>query len=248
MTALLTVIISFGGALMCGLLPADQHRRIRWVALVTAALGLLAAVWCCIKYDGQSGELADLVRVDWIPQLGVAFLSGYDGISLPLLLVTGLVAVCGVLFTWDLEHRANQFYAFYFALIGGVYGVFLSLDLFLLFVFYEIAIVPKYFLIAIWGGARREYAAMKLVLYSFGGSALVLLGMLAVYFGSGLNTFDITALEDAQFSANLQTIVFPIMFVGFAMAELLTVNEFTGEHDGLNQLLDRLEVAELGDI
>ena len=184
MTALLTVIISFGGALMCGLLPADQHRRIRWVALVTAALGLLAAVWCCIKYDGQSGELADLVRVDWIPQLGVAFLSGYDGISLPLLLVTGLVAVCGVLFTWDLEHRANQFYAFYFALIGGVYGVFLSLDLFLLFVFYEIAIVPKYFLIAIWGGARREYAAMKLVLYSFGGSALVLLGMLAVYFGS----------------------------------------------------------------
>ena len=217
MTALLTVIISFGGALMCGLLPADQHRRIRWVALVTAALGLLAAVWCCIKYDGQSGELADLVRVDWIPQLGVAFLSGYDGISLPLLLVTGLVAVCGVLFTWDLEHRANQFYAFYFALIGGVYGVFLSLDLFLLFVFYEIAIVPKYFLIAIWGGARREYAAMKLVLYSFGGSALVLLGMLAVYFGSGLNTFDITALEAAHFSANLQTIVFPIMFVGFAI-------------------------------
>ena len=118
----------------------------------------------------------------WIPTLGISFITGYDGISLPLLLVTGLVAICGVLFSWNLDTRANQFYAYYFALIGGVYGVFLSLDLFLLFVFYEIAVVPKYFLIAIWGGVQRQFAAMKLVLYSFGGSALVLLGMIALFF------------------------------------------------------------------
>ncbi|MDE2642977.1 MAG: proton-conducting transporter membrane subunit, partial [Verrucomicrobiota bacterium] len=180
MTALFTIILSFIGALVCGLMPAGAHRRIRWVALAFAAAGLGVSAVCCVNYSG--GEFADLLEAEWIPSLGIGFITGYDGISLPLLLVTGLVAVCGVLFSWSLESRANQFYAFYFTLIGGVYGVFLSLDLFLLFVFYEIAVVPKYFLIAIWGGARRQFAAMKLVLYSFGGSALVLLGMLAVFF------------------------------------------------------------------
>ena len=215
MTALLTVIISFLGALVCGLMPAGAHRRIRWVALLTAGLGLATAFCCALRYSGPG--MADGINSAWIASLGVSFVTGYDGISLPLLLVTGLVAVSGVLFTWNLDHRANQFYAFYFALIGGVYGVFLSLDLFLLFVFYEIAIVPKYFLIAIWGGAKREYAAMKLVMYSFGGSALVLLGMLALYFGSGLNTFNLLELMEANFSGGFQSVVFPILFLGFAI-------------------------------
>ena len=215
MIALLTIIFSFIGALICGLMPACAHRRIRWVALLTAGLGLAAAFCCALRYTGPGME--DVISRTWIPSMGVGFLTGFDGISLPLLLVTGLVAVAGVLFTWKLDHRANQFYAFYFALIGGVYGVFLSMDLFLLFVFYEIAIVPKYFLIAIWGGAKREYAAMKLVMYSFGGSALVLIGMLALFFASGLNTFDLRALMTVDFSSGLQSVVFPVMFVGFAI-------------------------------
>jgi len=215
MIALLTIIFSFIGALICGLMPACAHRRIRWVALLTAGLGLAAAFCCALRYTGPGME--DVISRTWIPSMGVGFLTGFDGISLPLLLVTGLVAVAGVLFTWKLDHRANQFYAFYFALIGGVYGVFLSMDLFLLFVFYEIAIVPKYFLIAIWGGAKREYAAMKLVMYSFGGSALVLIGMLALFFASGLNTFDLRALMTVDFSSGLQAVVFPVMFVGFAI-------------------------------
>ena len=217
MTALFTIILSFIGALVCGLMPAGAHHRIRWVALAFAAAGLGVSTVCCVNYSG--GNFANLVDADWIPSLGIGFITGYDGISLPLLLVTGLVAVCGVLFTWNLETRANQFYAFYLALIGGVYGVFLSLDLFLLFVFYEIAVVPKYFLIAIWGGTRRQFAAMKLVLYSFGGSALVLLGMLALYFGSGLTplTFDLRELMGANFSKDLQVVVFPLIFVGFAI-------------------------------
>ncbi len=215
MIALSTVLISFIGALVCGLMPARAHRGIRWVALVTALAGLAAAFCCALRYTGP--EMEELVSHAWIPSMGVGFITGMDGISLPLLLVAGLVAVAGVLFSWNLEHRANQFYAFFFALIGGVYGVFLSLDLFLLFVFYEIAIVPKYFLIAIWGGAKREFAAMKLVMYSFGGSALVLIGMLALFFASGLNTFDLRALAMVDFSGGLQVAVFPLMFVGFAI-------------------------------
>ena len=225
MTALFTIILSYIGALVCGLMPSSAHRRIRWVALAVAMAGLVVSMVCCVNYSGGNfgGNFADLVKADWIPSLGIGFITGYDGISLPLLLVTGLVAVCGVLFTWNLETRANQFYAFYLALIGGVYGVFLSLDLFLLFVFYEIAVVPKYFLIAIWGGARRQFAAMKLVLYSFGGSALVLLGMLAVFFlaqdanGEALKTFSLLDLQDGEVPAEAQQWIFPLIFVGFAI-------------------------------
>ena len=221
MTALFTIILSFIGALVCGLMPSSAHRRIRWVALAFAAAGLGVSAVCCVNYSG--GEFTDKLEAEWIPSLGIGFITGYDGISLPLLLVTGLVAVCGVLFSWTLESRANQFYAFYFTLIGGVYGVFLSLDLFLLFVFYEIAVVPKYFLIAIWGGARRQFAAMKLVLYSFGGSALVLLGMLAVFFlahdasGEALKTFSLLALQEGQVPTAAQQWIFPVIFVGFAI-------------------------------
>ena len=127
-----------------------------------------------------------LVDLPWVPSMGIHYLLAADGISRVLVLLTGLAAVAGVLFSWNIDLRTNQFFAFYLALIGGVYGVFLSFDFFLLFVFYEIAIVPKYFLIAIWGSTRREYGAMKLALYSFVGSAMVLIVLLAAYYGRGL--------------------------------------------------------------
>ncbi len=221
MTALLTVILSFTGALICGLMPAKSYKSIRWVALATAAAGFILSAIC---YSNLSdGKFADKFEFDWIPSLGISFITGYDGISLPLMLVTGLVAICGVLFSWNIDTRTNHFYAFYFALIGGVYGVFLSLDLFLLFVFYEIAVVPKYFLIAIWGGVRRQFAAMKLVLYSFGGSALVLLGMIALFFltkdanGKALETFSLVALQNGEVAASAQYWIFPLLFLGFAI-------------------------------
>ena len=102
-----------------------------------------------------------------------------------LVLLPGLAATAGVLFSWHLRERVAEFFALYFLLLGGVYGVFLSADAFLLFVFYEIAIVPKYFLIANWGSTNREYVAMKLVLYSFAGSALVLAGLLWAHAAGG---------------------------------------------------------------
>ncbi len=222
MTALLTVILSFIGALLCGFMPASAHQRIRWVALATAVAGFAVSMVC--YFDLTDGKIQHILgeAENWIPSLGISFITGYDGISLPLLLVTGLVAICGVLFSWDLDNRANQFYAYYFALIGGVYGVFLSLDLFLLFVFYEIAVVPKYFLIAIWGGVRRQFAAMKLVLYSFGGSALVLLGIIAIFFltkdaDGAIKSFNLLELQKGEVAAEAQTWIFPLLFLGFAI-------------------------------
>lgn len=219
MIAFLTVIISFLGAAVIGFIPAKNNKLIRNLALLTAVSTFAAAVVCYFQYlNAGSAVFQQVIDLDWIPAIGAKFKIGVDGLSISLLILTGLIAICGVLFSWELDDRPNQFYAYYFALIGGVFGVFLSLDLFLLFVFYEIAIVPKYFIIAIWGSGKKTYAAMKLVLYSFVGSAVALLGLIALYFGSGLNTFDLLQLmAEGDFSTQFQVVVFPILFIGFGI-------------------------------
>jgi NADH-quinone oxidoreductase subunit M len=140
-------------------------------------------------------------------------------------MLTGIGVGGGGLFSWNVTHRVKEFFALYFALIGAVYGVFLSLDLFLLFVFYELAIIPKYFLIAIWGSTNREYGAMKLALYSFVGSAMVLIGLVAAYVVAGSTTMNLLELARFSFEAGFQRWAFPLMFVGFAiLAGLMAVS------------------------
>jgi NADH-quinone oxidoreductase subunit M len=210
-----TVYISFIGMLVLMLLPKNRARLARAVALATALAGFLVGA---IAFLGHTpGETITVAKVPWIPALGIQYHLAADGISLTLVLLTGLAAVAGVLFSWNVEKRAKEFFAFYFALIGGVYGVFLSFDLFLLFVFYEIAIIPKYFIIAIWGSTRREYGAMKLALYSFIGSAMVLVGLIAAYVAAGGTTFDLTELARFKFPREFQMWAFPLVFVGFAI-------------------------------
>ncbi len=210
-----TIYISFFGVLALLLLPKGHPGAARVLALLTAIAGL--AVTLAGFVEQRSGELVTVARVPWVPSLGLEYHLAADGISMTLLLLTGIVAVCGILFSWNIEHRAKEFFAFYLALIGGVYGVFLSFDLLLLFIFYEIAIIPKYFLIAIWGSTRREYAAMKLALYSFIGSAMVLIGMVAAYVVSGAKTMDLVELSRFPFPVHFQMWVFPLVFVGFGI-------------------------------
>ncbi len=210
-----TIYLSFAGALALALLPKDKPALARWLALGVAVAGLALAVAGFAAGMGQGRQI--LVDLPWVPSMGVHFLLAADGISRVLVLLTGLAAVAGILFSWDIDHRTNEFFAFFLALIGGVYGVFLSFDFFLLFVFYEIAIVPKYFLIAIWGSTRREYAAMKLALYSFVGSAMVLIGLLAAYATSGSHSTSLIALGAAHFPVSFQMWCFPLVFIGFAI-------------------------------
>src|SRR3981189_1782369 len=151
-----TIYISFLGVLVL-LLPKVSVRAARIIAMLTARGGFAVSL---LEFAQQStGTMVTVIRVPWVPSLGIEYHLAADGISLTLLLLTGIVAIAGILFSWNIEHRTKEFFALYLALIGGVYGVFLSFDLFLLFVFYEYAIIPKYFLIAIWGSERREYAA-----------------------------------------------------------------------------------------
>jgi NADH-quinone oxidoreductase subunit M len=210
-----TIYISFLGVLVLLLLPRRSVQVARVLALLTAVAGFMVTLrgfW-----EHRSGELVTIVRVPWVSSLGVEYYLAADGISLTLLLLTGIVAIAGVLFSWNIEYRVKEFFAFYLALIGGVYGVFLSFDLLLLFIFYEIAIIPKYFLIAIWGSTRREYAAMKLALYSFVGSAMVLIGLIAAYVVAGARTMDLVQLAQFPFPIHFQMWAFPLVFVGFGI-------------------------------
>lgn len=156
-----------------------------------------------------------LTNIPWVPFANYHL--AVDGISMTLVVLTGIAAVAGILFSWNIEKRTGEFFALFLALIGGVYGVFMSADAFLLFVFYEIAIVPKYFLVAIWGSTNREYGAMKLVLYSFAGSALVMAGLLWAHAAGA--SFDMAHfVESARtFSAWQQIGMFGLIFTGFAV-------------------------------
>ena len=210
-----TIYSSFIGVAVLMLLPRNNARLARIFAMLAAVFGL--AVTLLAAFSFKRGEIQTVALVPWIPSLGIEYRLAADGISLTLVLLTGLAAIAGILFSWNIEHRAKEFFAFYLALIGGVYGVFLSFDLFLLFVFYEIAIIPKYFIIAIWGSTRKEYGAMKLALYSFVGSAMVLIGLVAAYVVAGSKTMSLLELAKFPFPPSFQLWAFPLVFVGFAI-------------------------------
>ncbi len=210
-----TIYISFFGALALFLLPASRAAWARIVALLTTIATFAITLTAFIQH--RTGEMLTVTHLPWIPSLGISFTLKADGISLTLLLLTGVIGVCGVLFSWNIDQRIKEFFGFYLLLVGAVFGVFLSYDLFLLFVFYEIVVIPKYFLIAIWGSTRREYAAMKLVLYSFIGSAMVLVGLIAAYVLSGSKSMSLGDLAGYPYPAHFQMWAFPLVFAGFGI-------------------------------
>jgi NADH-quinone oxidoreductase subunit M len=211
-----TIYLSFLGVGLMMLLPSHRPGLARSAALLISLTGLAVAVVAAFQYTPASDPIT-IAQHTWIPSLGAKYYLAADGITITLVLLTGIAAVAGVLFSWNIEHRAKEYFAFYLALIGSVYGVFLSFDLFLLFVFYELAIIPKYFLIAIWGSTNKEYGAMKLAIYSFVGSAMVLIGLIAAYVVSGAKTFDLMEMAQFAFPERFQYWAFPLVFVGFAI-------------------------------
>src|SRR6476469_4969374 len=208
-----TIYITFGGAVLSLLLP---RAFARWIALVTTiaglALGMIVFVGTPIP---DLAHFTTIVRVPWVPALGMNYHLAIDGVSLMMVLVTGISAVSTVLFSWDMEQRQNEFFFWLLLVVAGCYGVFLSADLFLLFVFYELVIVPKYFLIAIFGSTNKEYGAMKLTLYSFFGGMFVFVGILVAYVSGG--SLDLNQLSQFEFSPQLQSWAFPVLFLGFAV-------------------------------
>jgi NADH-quinone oxidoreductase subunit M len=218
-------------ALILLLLPANRKNEARAVALAAAAFALILSLWMYFSYDQAAAGYQFIEKYNWLPALGISLHFGVDGISAPLVLLTGVVMFTGVLISWGDDHphvmagiqdRPREFFAFLFILAAGVFGVFVSLDLFMLIFFYEIAVFPMYLLIVIWGWiVTREYAAMKLTLYLLIGSVISLAGALVMYMAQYQNTgvlsFDMIAMESAGFSQSFQIAWFLPVFFGFAV-------------------------------
>src|SRR5438309_6904630 len=207
-----TIYITFAGAVLVLLFPRAFSR---WIALLTTTATFAISLATFLCHDLDLAHFTTIVRVPWVPALGMNYYLAVDGISLTLVLVTSITAVSSVLFSWDIDQRVNEFFFWLLLVVGGSFGVFLSADLFLLFVFYELVIVPKYFLIAIWGSTNKEYGAMKLTLYSFFGGALVFIGIIAAY--GTVGSLDLNQRAEIQFNPQLERWAFPILFLGFAV-------------------------------
>jgi NADH-quinone oxidoreductase subunit M len=205
-------------SLIIMVIPAAQRELIRWIGAGFALISLVLSLLVFFAYDPAQGGFQFVERLPWIPQLGISYLLGVDGISLPMLVLNGFIIFTGALMSWNIEQRIKEYWVLLLLLTTGVYGVFIALDMFLLFVFYELAVLPMYLLIGVWGSTRKEYGAMKLTLFLMAGSALVIIGMLAVYFGSGLRTFDMMVLaQNVTLPGALQVTFFLPLFVGFAV-------------------------------
>ncbi|OFW32272.1 MAG: NADH dehydrogenase [Acidobacteria bacterium RIFCSPLOWO2_12_FULL_60_22] len=221
---ILTVVlfVPLAGAILLMLLPKESKDLIRWTANLVGFAGFLVSVPLVFWFDRSIGEYQFVERAEWIPSIGANYALGMDGISLLLVMLTTVLGFLAILSSWSaIGERLKEYYVFMLILQTGMLGVFLTTDFFLFYVFWEVMLVPMYFLIGIWGGPRKLYAAIKFFLYTLVGSVLMLLGILAVYFWNhsqtGQYSFDIVTLSNLNLPADYQIWIFFAFFVGFAI-------------------------------
>jgi NADH-quinone oxidoreductase subunit M len=196
--------------------------QVKWVALAGATIQFALAFVLLFLFRqeravGNTAQMLFELQYNWFPAWHISFHLGVDGISVAMILLTAFVVIAGVLVSWNVTKMTKEFYFLLILLSLGAYGFFISLDLFILFFFLEIAVIPKYLLIGIWGSGKKEYSANKLALMLMGGSALVLVGLLGVYFSGPEHTFDLMKLSQLNIPVKTQMICFPLLFVGFGV-------------------------------
>jgi NADH-quinone oxidoreductase subunit M len=196
-----------------------QGMRARVVALLSTSVALAAATWVYVRYDLQAGGTQFESVAPFIPQIGSWLRIGVDGVSLPLVFLNCFLTFLVVLISWKFELRPQLYFVLVQILQTAVTGVFVSLDLFVFFLFWELELAPMFLLIGIWGSARREYAAMKFIIYTITGSAFMLVGILALFFTTGVGTFDLFRISDGAKALPVatQVLMFLLLFVGFAV-------------------------------
>ena len=209
--------------MMLGLWLSKSTRQIRAVMVAGSSLLLLLAAVLVVRYLGlrEAGETAAMLFTAshvWYAPLDIHYAVGVDGISVAMLLLSAVIVFTGTFASWRMQTQIKEYFLWFCLLSVGVFGFFISVDLFTMFMFYEVALIPMYLLIGVWGSGRKEYAAMKLTLMLMGGSALLLIGILGIYFGAGATTMNI--LEIAQLHSiplAQQYVWFPLVFVGFGV-------------------------------
>jgi NADH-quinone oxidoreductase subunit M len=214
------------------LLPADRKENARMVAMATMVMGVILSLFVYVSYlqdvptavTSWGDSLRFVEEVAWVPSIGINYIVGVDGLSATLVILTAVVGLGGVMISWGIEDRPREFFAFFMLLVAGVQGVFVAVDGFLLFFFYELAVLPMYVLIVIWGWEKtREYASMKLTLYLLIGSFISFIAFLVLYFmlpdysAATSPTFDLRVWAEASFPIQIQKVWFMPLFLGFAV-------------------------------
>ncbi len=232
--------VPLGSALVFMLIPSRYSQLVRSVALVSAGTQFVLSAIVFVAYEYQGGNgLRFALRWDWLENVaflgenGITLHLAVDGIAAPLVLLNGIVVLAAVFVSWNIAYRNKDFFVLLFLLVSGVFGVFMSQDLFFLFFWYEVAVLPMYLLIAVWGASSdfgsfirtKEYGAMKLVLYLVAGSVLIFIGIFATFVeareATGIGTFDLPSLvqagRDGAYDADFQKVVFPFYMIGFGI-------------------------------
>jgi len=201
-------------------------KKVRVIAAVGMGVQLIQILFLLFAFfaerdAGNTSEMLFVTDVVWYQSLNIHYAVGIDGISVALLLLTGIIVFAGVFASWEIEDRTQEFFITLLLLATGVFGFFISLDLFTLFMFYELAVIPMYLLIGIWGSGPKEYSAMKLTLMLMGASALLLVGILGIYFNSapdgGQLTFNFIEISKVTMPMQAQLFFFPLTFIGFGV-------------------------------
>jgi NADH-quinone oxidoreductase subunit M len=221
---ILSTVLFFplAGAILLLLVPKEQKTLIRLIANFVGFAGFLVSLPLWFGFNPSADGFQFTEKAEWIPSIGASYSLGIDGISLLLIMLTTVLGCIAILSSYTaIEERVKEYYVFLLVLQAGMLGVFMSLDFFLFYVFWEVMLVPMYFLIGIWGGPRKLYAAIKFFLYTLVGSVLMLLGILTLYFQNhaltGIYTFDVPTLQHMTLPHELQIWVFLAFFVGFAI-------------------------------
>lgn len=208
--------------MMAGLWAARNTSQVKAVMVAGSSLLLALSVYLVFDYIGlrKAGETAEMLYTSscsWYAPLNICFSFGVDGISVAMLLLSSIIVFTGTFASWKLAPMTKEYFLWYTLLSLGVYGFFISIDLFTMFMFYEVALIPMYLLIGVWGSGRKEYSAMKLTLMLMGGSALILIGILGIYYGAGASSMNILEIAQCNIPVKMQNMFFPLLFLGFGI-------------------------------
>ena len=208
--------------MLLGLWIARNVNQIRGVMVTGSSLLLILAAYLAVSYiglrnEGATAEMLFTNSVVWYAPLHICYSVGVDGISVVMLLLSSIIVFTGTFASWKLKPLTKEYFLWFTLLSTGVFGFFISTDLFTMFMFYEVALIPMYLLIGVWGSGKKEYAAMKLTLMLMGGSAFLLIGILGIFYGAGGETMNILEIAQLKIPTEMQRIFFPMTFVGFGV-------------------------------
>ncbi len=216
----LMIFVPLVGMAVILCLPSRAHGAIRWTAVAATVPPLLYSVRLLAAFDPSAPGYQFVERASWIPPFGIEYFVGVDGLSITMVLLTALLCFLCIFASFGITNGVKGYFALFLMLDTGMMGVFCALDFFLFFVFWEMMLLPMYFLIGVWGGPRREYAAIKFFLYTLLGSVLLLVSILYFYFAAEPHTFDMTVLGDMlrdRIPLQVQVLIWVALFVGFAI-------------------------------